>query len=153
MNPQKIAWQYMQRSTQGANRVGLVVRLYDTILEDLRRALDAARNGEIERRVKSLNHALLVIAELEGVLDHDKGGEVARRLKGLYQVTRALILQENLRSKPEGIERLIALYLPVRQAWQEAERNFRDEDPRTVNPRRQTVDAAVEESPRSGWSV
>jgi flagellar biosynthetic protein FliS len=153
MNPQKIAWQYMQRSTQGANRVGLVVRLYDTILEDLRRALEAARNGEIERRVKSLNHALLVIAELESVLDHKNGGEVANRLKGLYQVTRALILQENLRSKPEGIERLIALYLPVRQAWQEAERNFRDEDNRTVNPRRQTVDAVVEEAPRSGWNV
>ena len=105
----------------------------------------AARNGEIEYRVKSLNHALLVIAELESVLDHKNGGEVARRLKGLYQVTRAMMLQENLRARPEGIERLIALYLPVRQAWQEAERNFRDKDPRTVNPRRQTVDASVEE--------
>jgi flagellar protein FliS len=153
MNQQQIAGQYIQRSAQGANRVGLVVRLYDAILEDFRRALDAVRNGEIERRIRSLNHALLVIAELESVLDHENGGEVARRLKGLYQVTRALIMQENLRAQPEGIEKLINLYLPVRQAWQEAEHNFTGEDLRAANPRRQTLDAFVEESPRSRWSV
>ena len=133
--------------------MGLVVRLYDTILEDFRRALEATRNGEVERRVKSLNHALLVIAELESVLDHDKGAEVARRLRGFYRVTRALILQENLRGQPEGIEKLIGLYLPVRQAWEEAERNFKDEGAHKSNLRRQTVEAFVEDSPRSDWSV
>jgi len=38
MNQRQIAGQYRQSSTQGVNRVGLVVRLYDAILEDLRRA-------------------------------------------------------------------------------------------------------------------
>jgi flagellar protein FliS len=152
MNQQQIAGQYIQRSAQGASPVGLVVRLYDAILEDFRRALDSVRKDEIERRIKALNHALLVIAELESVLDHERGGDVARRLKGLYQVTRAMIVQENLRPSPEGIEKLINLYMPVRQAWQEAEKNFKSEDTGTPNPRRQTIDAFVEELPRSGWS-
>ena len=35
-----------------------------------------------------LNHALLIIAELESVLDHERGGEVSRHLDGFYKVTR-----------------------------------------------------------------
>jgi len=153
MNQQQIAGQYIRSSAQGANPVGLVVRLYDAILEDFRRALEAVKNGQIESRIKALNHALLAIAELESVLDHERGGDVARHLKGLYQVTRAMIVQENLRPSTAGIEKLIGLYMPVRQAWLEAERNFKGEDPGTPNPRRQTIDAFVEQSPRSGWNV
>lgn len=153
MNQQQIAGQYRQSSAQGANPVGLVVRLYDAILEDLRRALDAVRAGNIERRTKAMNHALLVIAELESVLDHERGGEVAKHLKGLYKVTRAMIVEENLRARAEGIEKLINLYLPVRQAWQEAEQTFTGAEVRMPSLRRQVAEPAVEERPKLGWSV
>jgi flagellar protein FliS len=102
----------------------MVVKLYDAIIEDLRRALAALRYGQIEPRTSALNHALLIIAELESVLDHDRGGDVARHLKGFYQVTRAMIVEENIRARAEGLEKLIELFLPVRQAWQEAEREL-----------------------------
>ena len=121
MNQRQIAAQYRESNAQGAHPVGLVVKLYDAIIEDFRRALEALREGQVERRVAALNHALLVIAELESVLDHDRGGEVALRLRGLYRVARTLIVDENLRGRPEGLERLITLFLPVRQAWQQAE--------------------------------
>jgi flagellin-specific chaperone FliS len=61
-----------------------------------------------------------VIAELQSVLDHAQGGEAAKRLDGFYNVTRGLIFEANLRSKPEQLQRLIDLYLPVRQAWKKA---------------------------------
>jgi flagellar secretion chaperone FliS len=121
MNYDQIAAQYRQTSTQGRHPVGMVVKLYDAILEDFRRALAAVRSGNVEGRISALNHTLLIIAELESVLDHERGGEVARHLKGFYQVSRAMIVEENLRVRPEGLEKLISLYLPVRQAWQKAE--------------------------------
>lgn len=124
MNYNQIAAQYRQTSTQGRHPVGMVVKLYDAILEDFRRAVAAIGSGNVEERISSLNHALLIIAELEGVLDHERGGAVAKHLKGFYQVTRAMILEENLRARPEGLEKLISLFLPVRQAWQEAEREL-----------------------------
>lgn len=153
MNQQQIAGQYLQSSTRGSNPVGLVVKLYDAILEDMRLALAALQNCDVERRTKSVNHALLVIAELESVLDHERGGEVARHLAGFYKVTRAMILEANVRSSGPHFERLISLYMPVRQAWQEAERNFNGGETRTPAVRRQTISPSFDESPRAGWSV
>jgi flagellar protein FliS len=124
MNYDQIAAQYRQTSTQGRHPVGMVVKLYDAILEDFRRALAAVRSGNVEERVSALNHTLLIIAELESVLDHDRGGEVAKHLKGFYRVTRAMIIEENLRARAEGLEKLISLYMPVRQAWQQAEQEL-----------------------------
>ena len=124
MNQQQIAGQYRQRSAQGVNRVGLVVRLYDAIIEDLRRALEALRAGDVERRTAAVNHALLILAELESVLDHRQGGQVARHLEGFYRVTRAMIVEANGRASVAQIERLMGLFLPVRQAWQQAEQDF-----------------------------
>jgi flagellar protein FliS len=124
MNQQQIAGQYRQRSAQGVNRVGLVVRLYDAIIEDLRRALEALRAGDVERRTAAVNHALLILAELESVLDHRQGGQVARRLEGFYRVTRALLVEAHGRASAAQMERLMGLFLPVRQAWQQAEQDF-----------------------------
>jgi flagellar protein FliS len=124
MNQYQIAAQYRQSSAQGRHPVGMVVKLYDAIIEDLRQALVAVRSGQVEPRTSALNHALLIVAELESVLDHERGGDVAKHLKGFYQVTRAMIVEENVRARAEGLDKLIELYLPVRQAWQEAEREL-----------------------------
>jgi flagellar protein FliS len=157
MNQYQIAAQYRQSSTQGRHPVGMVVKLYDAIIEDLRRALAAVRSGQVEPRTSALNHALLIIAELESVLDHDRGGEVARHLKGFYQVTRAMIVEENLRNKSEGLEKLIGLYLPVRQAWQEAERELASSSnvlPSAVDIAKTSCSSAMGEanSFRAGWN-
>ena len=121
MNPNEIAAVYSQISTRGSHPVGLVVKLYEAILEDFRRAIKAADTGDIAGRTKSLNHALQIIAELQSVLDHERGGEISRRLDGFYSVTRSLIMEANLHSSPEHVQKLIELYLPLRQAWKQVE--------------------------------
>src|SRR5271170_4537431 len=102
MNQQDIASLYRQVSATGANPVGLVVKLYDAVLEDFRRAHEAIAAGNIERRVASLNHALLIIADLEGALDSDRGGIAARHLQGFYRGARALVVEPNLHTKPRA---------------------------------------------------
>jgi flagellar protein FliS len=123
MNQSQIASEYRQVSARGSNPVGLVVKLYDAIVEDFRRAMDAIAEGNVERRTASLNHALLIIAELEGVLDYDRGGEVAKHLQGFYGVTRAMIVEANVTSSPEKLQKLVGLYMPVRQAWEQVEQD------------------------------
>jgi flagellar secretion chaperone FliS len=165
MNQQDIASLYRQVSASGSNPVGLVVKLYDAILEDFRRAREAIAAGEVERRVSSLNHALLVIAELEGVLDFDRGGVVARQLQGFYGVTRGLIVEANLHASPERIERLLTLYKPLRQAWQQVESdvanhkvNVPAREPRAVQtaiePERPVIAVGADsDATSSGWSA
>jgi flagellar secretion chaperone FliS len=154
MNYDQIAAQYRQTSTQGRHPVGLVVKLYDAVLEDFRRALAAVRSGNVEDRVSALNHTLLIIAELESVLDHERGGEVAKHLKGFYRVTRAMIVEENLRARAEGLEKLISLYLPVRQAWLQAEQELAANPAPQLTSRKSSYAAAFtdSDSSRPGWS-
>lgn len=154
MNQEQIAAQYRQSSAHGLHPVGLVVKLYDALLEDFRRAREALRAVDVERRTTALNHALLILAELESVLDHERGGQVARHLKGLYRVARAMIVEENLRARAEGLEKLIGLFLPVRQAWQQAERELTQGAPTTkARPQhRLSGTDAEDESSRPGWN-
>jgi len=124
MNHETIAAAYRQASTRGSSPVGLVVRLYDAILEDFRRAIQAIQSRDVEARTSVLNHALQIVAELQNSLDLERGAQVARRLDGFYNVTRGLILEANVSGSREKLERLTALYNPVRQAWQQAEKEL-----------------------------
>jgi flagellar protein FliS len=153
MNQQQVAGQYRQSSTHGVHPVGLVVRLYDAIVEDLRLSLEAIRAGHIEPRTAAMNHALLIIAELESVLDHERGGQVARHLEGFYRVTRAMIFEANVRADAAQIEKLIGLFLPVRQAWQQVERDLVPGTIQTAPPQYQNLGASDgARCDRTGWS-
>ncbi len=154
MNQQQIAGQYRQSAAQGAHPVGLVARLYEAVVEDLRRALAALRAGDVEGRTRALNHALLILAELESVLDHARGGQVARHLSGFYRVTRAMIVDANIRASAAELERIVSLFLPVRAAWQQAERELGSGAPPLANPAHPgTRDPARAGSRGSSWSV
>lgn len=112
---------YQQSSARGASPVGLVLALYDTILRDFRRSLDAIDRGDVEARTFELNHALTVIAHLKSVLDFERGADAAKRFKNFYEITRAMILSVNVDAKRETLQKLIEMYSSMRQAWQQAE--------------------------------
>jgi flagellar protein FliS len=123
MKQDEIASYYRQVSATGANPAGMIVKLYDRILEDFRRADEAISVGDVKERVTSLNHALLIIAELDSVLDFERGGIVAQHLHGFYSVTRGLIVEANARTSASHIQQLVDLYMPLRQAWQQVEQD------------------------------
>jgi len=125
MNYNEIAQFYRNESTHGSHPVELVGKLYEALLEDFRRALNAVEASDISARTGSLNHALQIVAELQSVLDHQRGGQVSRRLSGLYDVTRPLILQANLSSDAASIQKLLDLYTPLRQAWRQVEQEVK----------------------------
>ncbi|HTR48905.1 MAG TPA: flagellar export chaperone FliS [Verrucomicrobiae bacterium] len=162
MNQEDIASLYRQVSVTVASPTGMVVKLYDRILEDFRHALEANAAGNVERRVSSLNHALLIIAELEGVLDFERGGAVAKHLQGFYRVARSLILEANVRASQVGIEKLRDIFTPLRNAWQQVDQDVarnqasmpEEQAPQPREMRRQTIAAEPElEAAGSRWSA
>jgi flagellar secretion chaperone FliS len=158
MKQEEIASFYSQISAAGANPAGLVVKLYDAVLRDFRRAADAIASNNVKERVAQLNHALLIIAELDSVLDFERGGIVAKQLRGFYGVMRGLIVEANVRASRENVERLIDLFMPLRQAWQKVEQDVAQNKvilpEQAREPRRQTVAPQMEaETSGSRWSV
>lgn len=66
---------YLRAAVESASAVGLVIVLYDLLIGDLRGAIAAIANRDVEERSKQLKHAFLVIERLEESLDLQNGGQ------------------------------------------------------------------------------
>lgn len=100
----------------------LVICLYEQTIDDLRQAVLALENGQIELRTRKINHAITVIGQLQGSLDMEHGGEVARNLESFYTVVRAGVCEAHLKQSVQILEREIAQLVMVYEAWLEVER-------------------------------
>jgi flagellar protein FliS len=110
---------YRQTSIAGASPIGLMIVLFDTLVGDLRRAAGALRKNDIEARCKELNHAALVIGQLESWIDLKNGGESAESLSRFYAYLRAKMMEASVSKSAAVLENQIEMILHVRSAWQQ----------------------------------
>ena len=113
---------YLNAAVQNASPAGLVIILMDLLVADLRRVIDAMEGGHIEKRSAELNHAFLVLQQLEGSLDMQNGGEAAKNFSRFYSAVRAKLLESHIKVDPQLVQRQIELILDVRGAWQQVDR-------------------------------
>jgi len=116
---------YREAAVVGASPVGLVVLLYEQVIEDLRRALTAQKNGAIEARTREINHAILVLGHLEATLNQEQGGRVAENLQHFYRQLRAGLTEAQAQQSASLLEKQISLLMQVRDGWLEVERQLR----------------------------
>ncbi len=112
---------YRKSAAQGASGFGLMIALYDTLAGDLRRAADAERANNLERRCLEVNHALLVIGYLEDALGTASRGELAEQLVSLYSALRRKLIEAQARRSPEILEEQVERVLRLRETWQKME--------------------------------
>ena len=113
---------YRENDVRGASAVRLVVLLYEQLVQDLRQALQAIEQNDIEERTKRINHAILVIGHLQSPLDFANGGKVAQDLDHFYNVLRQNLVQVQFHPSQAGLSQQITDLLAVREAWTEVER-------------------------------
>lgn len=109
---------YRNCSVGGASTIGLMIALFDALVRDLRRAADAVRRNDIEARCRELDHALLVIGQLESWVDVENGGEPAGHLSVFYRYLRAKLMEASLRQSASLLEAQMETVLHVRSKWQ-----------------------------------
>lgn len=119
MNPTELA--YRRTAVEGASGFGLLIALYDTLVGNLRRAIDAQRSNDIQRRCHELNHALLVIGYLEDWIDRESGGELAQKLVAFYSNLRVKLIEAQAKNSAEVLEQEMAVILSIRGTWQDLE--------------------------------
>ena len=112
---------YRKTAVQGTSGFGLLVALFDALAGDLRRAAQAERNNEIEKRCRETNHAMHVIGFLEDRLERGDGGELANQLRAFYSTLRRKLVQAQVSRSPQQLEELMAGVLKIREAWQQAD--------------------------------
>jgi flagellar biosynthetic protein FliS len=114
---------YRKTAIEGASAIGLVIALYDTLWGDLHRASEALRTNNIEARCNELNHAFLVLGQLESWVAPENGGDLAESLTHFYRYLRAKMMEASLRQSSKILGELMDLILHVRSAWQQRDTN------------------------------
>jgi len=114
---------YREATSLGASPVGIVVLLYDRLAQDIHAAIAAMRSNQVETRGVSINHALLILQQLQGKLDFAAGGTAARQLDAFYSHIRAKLLEAQIRQSSELLLAQAQAIAKVRESWAEVERN------------------------------
>ena len=112
---------YRRQSLQGASPIGIIVLLYQGACADLRRAIAAMDEGDVETRTQALNHMLAIIAELKGALNYELGGAVAHQFAHFYALAERDIMDASCRQDPETLRELLAPFQGILEAWREVE--------------------------------
>lgn len=117
MKLSKTELSYRKSAIEGASSIGLIIALFDTLAGDLRRAAAAIRKSDIEKRCKELDHASLVLGQLESWVDMDKGGESAQALSRFYAYLRATMMEASVTQSAALLDTQIDTILQIRSAW------------------------------------
>ena len=141
---------YQESAIRGATPIELVVVLYDSALEDMRRALLAMQQNDIETRSRQIGHALIVLQQLQGTLDFERGGNAARQFEQFYSLVRAKLLEAQIRSSPETLREQIRYLAEVRDCWIEAKRILQPVGNAAAAPRSSAV---ADAGTSSRWSA
>lgn len=136
---------YRLAAASGASPLRLVILLYEQAIEDLHRALAALSAGDVERRTREINHAILVLAHLQATLDKDAGGEVAANLDRFYSQVRQSLVDAQFQQSAAVLQEQIAMLHHVYDAWLQVEKAA---TPAPVPPA-----ADAPQKPPSEWSA
>jgi flagellar protein FliS len=140
---------YQDSSIRGANPIELVVLLYDAAIADMRLALTAMQKSDIESRATRISHALMILQQLQGTLDFERGGGAARQFEQFYNLTRAKVLEAQMRASPELMQLQIRSLSEVRDCWLEARRMLAPRTDMTA----QTNPVGGDDAKKSEWSA
>jgi flagellar protein FliS len=110
---------YLTAAVQNASAAGLVMILFDLLINDLKNAIAALESGDIEKRTAELKHGFLVLQQLQGSVDMENGGDAAIHFSNFYSAIRCKMMEAQIQKSPEILRRQIELLLDVRQAWQQ----------------------------------
>lgn len=114
---------YRESASLGASPVGVVVLLYDRLAQDIHAAIAAMQSGDVEARSLSINHALLILQQLQGRLDFTAGAGAARQLDSFYSHVRGKLLEAQIRQSPELLLAQAQAIAQIRESWAEVERD------------------------------
>jgi flagellar protein FliS len=143
---------YQDAAVRGAAPIELVVLLYDSAIEDMRRALAAMQKGDIEARSAGVGHALMVLQQLQGTLDFEHGGAAAKQFEQFYNLVRAKLLEAQMRNSFELMQKQVRFMSEVRDCWVQAKRILQPMPPSQLTPP-PAASAAEEEGPKSEWDA
>lgn len=111
--------QYQRNQIETADGGKLLLMLYEGALRFLGQGRKALAEGDLEVANNSLLRAQDIVAELISSLNLE-AGEVAVGLFRLYEYMHYLLVEANIKKRPEPLEQVEKMLLELKGAWKEA---------------------------------
>lgn len=126
--------EYRKSAAEGASGFGLMIALFDTLANDLRRAAEAEHRNDIPGRCREVSHALVVIGQLQAWVEQGSGGTLADQLISCYASLRCALIDAQARRSARLLEEQMARVLELRECWQKLDQNAAPAVPAIVSP-------------------
>lgn len=133
------AYQSTQVST--ANRVKLVVLMYDGAIRFITEAKEKSAIGDLAGKGLAISKAQRIIHELSSALDMRRGGEVAASLSQVYSRISRNLINANITRKLEDFDESLESLRNLRGAWEQVMRQ--PNTPETAPPSSQVVGGRI----------
>lgn len=125
MKTQLAHQQYITTQVATADRLQIVVMLYDGAISFLNQAKERIKVKDAAGKGVLIGRALDIIAELNASLNFQAGGEVARSLFHLYNFMTAHLTKANLNWDLQALEEVLGLLKQLRSSWVEVAKRAR----------------------------
>lgn len=129
--------QYQNIQVLTADRVSLIIMLYDGILRFNKLASQSIKDGDIKGRGVYINRSLEIIGELANSLNMEEGGEIAQNLSKLYDFCASALTEANLKNDSAVIESVNKVVSEIKSGWEavaaERQKRAAEEPARSVS--------------------
>ena len=95
----------------------LVILLYERAIRYMESGRYAIEHGDRELQRTSLDKAQQAVAEMTACLNMDRGGEIAENLMSIYTYMHKELLEANIASRVEPIDRCTRMLAFLRETW------------------------------------
>ncbi len=101
-----------------ADKLRIVIMLYEGVLRFNKGAQQAIKDGRIELRNYNINRSIAIITELRDALNMKEGGDIAQKLLSLYIFSIEHLTSGNLESNIDYIENVNRVFEELKGGWE-----------------------------------
>ncbi len=129
---------YASNDINTANRLRLLVMLYDSAVKFMALAIKKLDQGNIAEKGMYVGKAMAIISEFKGTLDFGPDLELARNLDKLYTFINDSLIQGNIKNDRKQLENALRITKTLREGWIELEKKVKKGDIPNIDPKART---------------
>ena len=119
---------YQKVQVTTADRLKLVVMLYDGAISYLKSAIKYIEENDMAAKGIYISKAQDIIDELNNSLNLKDGGEIAMTLRKIYNFIYFYLVKANLKKDTKMIQEVIDILSTLREAWDEISKKKIEEE-------------------------
>ncbi len=119
---------YQKVQVTTADRLKLVVMLYDGAISYLKTAIKYLENNDMAAKGIYISKAQDIIDELNNSLNMEEGGEIASTLRKIYNFLYFYLVKANLKKDSKMIQEVIDILSSLKEAWEEISKKKIEEE-------------------------